>query len=426
MRAWDLLRILAVSLTLAAAAARAEDWNQFLGPRTNGTSAETAVVTTWSPQQNIRWKVDLPRPGNGSAIVSAGKVLVTCAEDPNGNGRSLYCLDRRDGRQVWVRTVQYPQESATHKTNPYCGSTPAADGQRVVVWHASAGLHCYGLDGESLWSRDLGEFEHMWGYGGSPIIHQGRVYLNCSPSKTRTFVTAIDLESGKTVWETEEPMEGDGERNAAGNYMGSWASPIVIQVAGKGQIVCPHPTRLVAYDPESGDIVWWCGGLRGPRGDLAYSSALSDGKVCLTTGGFRCPSICARLGGTGDVTSTDRLWRNDSNPQSIGSGIILDDVYYMANAEPGTLQCVEVASGKELWRESRPASFWGSLVHVAGLLMVTDQNGDTLAFRPDPKKLDVVSFNKLGEHCNATPAVSEGELFLRTFPRLYCISENGK
>ena len=120
-------------------------------------------------------------------------MLVTSAEDKEGRRRSLYCFDAASGRQLWVRTVAIDKTMPTHETNPYGGSTPVSDGRRVVVWHASAGLHCYDLDGKEIWSRDLGEFRHMWGYGSSPILHQGRVILHTGPGK-RVFVTAIELD----------------------------------------------------------------------------------------------------------------------------------------------------------------------------------------------------------------------------------------
>ena len=168
-------------------------WPAFRGPRGDGISPAKNVPVTWGPEQNVRWRAELPAPGNSSPVVTGDCVLVTCAED-EGRKRSLYCFDRELGTQRWVRTVEFDKVMPTHKTNPYCSSTPLVAGNRVVVWHGSAGVFCYDLDGKELWSRDLGEFRHMWGYGSSPIFYKDRIILNCGPGK-RVFLTALELTS---------------------------------------------------------------------------------------------------------------------------------------------------------------------------------------------------------------------------------------
>ncbi len=178
----------------------------------NGGTLSTGFPTHWDSNTNVRWAVDLARPGNGSPIVHRDKVFVCSTEDVRGLGRSLLCFDADSGERLWTRTVTIDKEMPTHKTNPYAGSTPACDGEHVVVWHASAGLHAYGISGEPLWSRDLGEFRHMWGYGSSPIIVGQRVILNSGPGK-EVFVAALDVNSGETLWKHDEPVDGDGERN---------------------------------------------------------------------------------------------------------------------------------------------------------------------------------------------------------------------
>jgi outer membrane protein assembly factor BamB len=189
----------------AAGLLAAGDWPSFRGPTGLGTSSEAKAPLAWSAGKNVKWKVALPRPAGSSPVVSAGRVYVAGAADAEGRKRTLHCFDRKDGKELWVRTVDFPKDDPTHETNPYGGTTPAAEGKRVVVWHSSAGLHCYDVDGKELWKRDLGEFRHMWGYGSSPVIRGGRVFLNTGPGVKRVFATALDLETGKTLWETEEP-----------------------------------------------------------------------------------------------------------------------------------------------------------------------------------------------------------------------------
>ena len=224
----------------------ADDWPAFRGPSGNGISSEKTAPLTWSAEKNVKWKVALPQPANGSPIVSNGRVFATSAQDKDGKERSLYCFDRKNGKQLWVRTVKFDKKMPTHKTNPYCGSTPAADGERVVVWHSSAGLYCYDFEGKELWKREFGEFRHKWGYGTSPVLYKGKVILHTGPGK-RVLVTALDIKTGKTLWEKEEPQDGNGQERAKGGPMGSWATPVIF----KDQILLTMARRLVAYDPEN-------------------------------------------------------------------------------------------------------------------------------------------------------------------------------
>src|SRR5262249_53095043 len=156
----------------------------------------------------------------------------------------------------WSRIVPYAEDDPTHGTNPYCGSSPAADGKRVVVWHGSAGLFCYDYDGRDLWSRDLGRVKHIWGYGSPPAFSAGKVYLNCGPGE-RTFVTCIDPADGKTLWQVDEPGGASGEKGAS-EWIGSWSTPVVARVDGRDQILVSLPYHVNAYDPADGKIVWTC------------------------------------------------------------------------------------------------------------------------------------------------------------------------
>lgn len=409
---------LAAALLVGAGTLSADDWPAFRGPAGNGTSAEKSAPTAWAPDKNIKWKAPLSHPGNGSPIVSNGRVFVAGSEDAEGKKRSLYCFDRKDGKQLWVKTIDFGKVMPTHETNPHSSSTPAADGKKVVVWHGSAGLHCYDFEGKSLWSRDLGAFDHDWGEGTSPVIHDGRIFLNSGPSKKKVFVGAYKLETGETIWQKEEPFKGDGFKNEEEQFMGSWCTPLVV----KDQVICAMATRLVSYAPEDGKILWYAEGLRFNNGDLSYSSPVVAGDIVVTVGGYGGPSMGVKLGGSGDVTATHRVWRNAKNQQSIGSGIVVGDYLYMP-WDANTIDCIDPKTGKQVWRGRTKGPAWGSLVLAGGHGYVTDKKGRTTVFKPNPEKLDLVATNELGEDSNSTPAISDGQIFIRTFKNLYCISE---
>jgi outer membrane protein assembly factor BamB len=424
MRSMSLCMAVMFGTLLAGwSSSRAGDWPAFRGPSGNGVADAVNVPQRWSANDNIRWKIKLPRPGNGSAIIVGQQVLVTSAEDAQGHERSLIAYSLGDGKEQWRQTVRFEKTLPTHETNPYAGSTPASDGKVVVVWHASAGLHCCSLDGRPLWQRDLGEFRHIWGYGSSPIIQEGRVILQSGPGK-KVFLAAYDIANGETLWEQSEPVEGDGSYTPDRRYTGAWSTPVPAVVDGKPQLIVAMPTRVIGFDPATGERLWWCAGLSHGGGDLAYSSPVVVGDMVFMTGGFGGPAMGIKLGGSGDVTDTHRLWRTEKSPQSIGTGIAYEEYVYRPNAGPGTIQCIDPGTGEEQW-QSRAAggNHWASIVLVKDLAYATNQEGATVIFRPSPENYQEVAQNELGEHTNATPAVADGCLVFRTFENLICIGK---
>jgi outer membrane protein assembly factor BamB len=398
------------------------DWPAFRGPDGNGITEPANYPTRWSGTENVVWSAPMPRPGNGSPIVVGDKVLVASAEDDAGRKRSLLCFDAATGRQLWNQSVACEEEMPTHKTNPYAGSTPASDGNTVVVWHATAGLHAYSLAGDHLWSRDLGEYRHMWGYGTSPVIVGDRVILHTGPGK-QVFVISFDIGSGEELWRHEEPVDGSGERNSDGNYMGSWATPVAVESDGRQLVVCSMATRVCGFDVSTGKLVWYCEGLHGERGDLAYSSPMIVDDVCVAIGGFSGPGLAFRMKGTGNITD-QRIWTNARNPQNIGTGLNLDGYVYRVGAGPSMIDCLDAKTGELVWQD-RAANgiYWGSLVYDGKLAMATDQDGATIIFEPSPDGLKQVALNQLKDHCNGTPALAEGRIYIRTAKKLWCIGE---
>ena len=175
----------------------------------------------------------------------------------------------------------------------------------MVVWHGSAGVFCYDFDGQELWKKDLGETRHDWGYASSPILHGTKLILNFGPG-SRTFLAALDLKRGDLHWKRDEP----GGLDATDKRMvGSWSTPIVIKVDGKDQILCSMPTRVIACDPETGSVLWSCGGLANEKADLVYASPVVSGAIGVAfTGWVNGPTIGFKMGGSGDVTTSNRLW----------------------------------------------------------------------------------------------------------------------
>jgi outer membrane protein assembly factor BamB len=409
-----------LSCLLSVTSINAADWPTFRGPHRNGETTDAVIPLEWGPQKNIRWKTRLPAPGNSSPIVVADRVFLSCAQDKQGTQRSLLCFDRNDGHVLWTKTVTYEQTEPTHDTNPYCAPTPASDGQRVIAWHGSAGLHCYDLAGNELWKTDLGQFRHIWGYAASPLIHNDRVFLNCGPG-ARSFVACLDKQTGKLLWQTDEP---GGKDDGGPNWLGSWSTPLITTINGQDQLLIFQSGRVNAYDPTTGAILWTHTGA----GPLAYTDVLTTtiegtGPIALAIAGYGGKAIAFKLGGKDDTTPTHRLWQSTTKPpQRIGSGILRDGYLYLPN-ETG-IECLDALTGKQLWfHRERGQTFWASLVATPDRIYATSQQGTTYVFAPDPTAWKLLATNPLNERTNSTPAPSNNQLFLRTVQHLYCIQQ---
>ena len=407
--------LIAISLTDAVAG----DWPSFRGPVGLGVTSDTGFPTSWSEDENVRWKIELPNRGNESPVVASGLVFATSATD-DGSERRLHCFDRADGSEKWTRKVSFEAGEKTHQTNPFGAATPAVGGNQVVVWHGSAGLFCYDLAGEQQWSTQPGAVTHIWGYGSSPVIHAGKVLLNFGPGVAQAVI-AYDLETGKELWSHKE---AGGTDDRGGRMAGSWSTPVIAEVGGQSQIICSLPTRVVSLNPKDGSVIWSCDGLIGKNGNLVYTSPLISKGIGVAMGGYTGPALGFRLDGKGDVTATHRLWHDDAKqPQRISSGVIVGDHIFMANAGPGTLQCLELTTGKEVWKDRGPgANSWGQMCFADGRLYVTNQKSETVVFTPNAEKYEQLAVNSLDGSSNSTPAFSAGEIFLRTSKSLYCVS----
>jgi outer membrane protein assembly factor BamB len=407
--------VLFIAALLSPCFAFADNWPAWRGPAGNGECKETNLPVKWSPTENIAWKVDLPDEGNSTAVICNDRVFLTQATE-KGRKRLTICFAKKDGKKLWEKTVEYAEDEPTHKTNPYCSASPVTDGERVIVSHGSAGLFCYNFEGKELWSKDLGKCHHIWGNAASPVIYQGRVFLNFGPGE-RTFLIALDKKDGKELWRVDEPGK------PAKEYFGSWSTPLMATLHGREELIVSWPGIVKSYNPKTGDVFWSCKGLEKDKAAdrLVYTSPLATEEVVVSMAGYGGPSIALKTGGTGDVTETLRLWRHPNNPQRIGSGVVVGEHVYVVN-EPGTAQCIEWKTGKILWSERVGAGAWGSLVHADGKLYVTNLDGETFILAAKPE-FEVIARNPLKERTLASIAVSDGRLFIRTYKHLWCVGK---
>jgi len=403
--------------------ARAENWPQWRGPRGDGTCAEKGLPTSWSSTENVAWKVSLPDRGNSTPIVWHDRVLVTQAVEKEGR-RSLMCFDRRDGRLAWQQGTVWNEPDPTHGTNPQCSASPVTDGQRVIAWFGSAGLFCYDLQGNLLWKRDLGVQRHIWGYGSSPVLYGDLCFLHFGPGE-RTFLLAVNKNTGETVWQHDEPINKEGTSEAKFSnvdYYGSWSTPLIREINGRTELIVSFPFRVCSLDPGTGKELWTCTGINA----LVYTSPVSADGIIVAMGGFGGMTVAVKAGGSGDVTKEHRLWRHPRTKQRIGSAAIHNGLIFIHN-DPGIAECFELQTGKLVWEqrlagEGSGGANWSSVMIADGLCYTLTQRGDCLVFRAGPQ-FELVATNALGEHANASVVPSAGQLFLRTDKHLWCIGE---
>jgi outer membrane protein assembly factor BamB len=285
------------------------------------------------------------------------------------------------------------------------------DGQRVIASHGSAGLVCYDFAGQELWRYDVGKLEHLWGTASSPILYGDLCIQWCGPGE-RQFLLAVNKHTGEKVWET--PEEGGDTGITSKVFRGSWSTPLVARVGDADQLIFAVPFKLKGYDPLTGRELW---SSKGP-GTYCYSSPLFVEGLAI----FGREVV--KLGGTGDITADRQQQRVGA--MYISTAVIAGDYLYTYN-DVGVPACYDWKTGEELWKdqiEKRPGgqTAWGSPVHAAGRIYITDQRGTTSVFAAGPKYAHLAT-NELNERTNASIANSGGAIFLRTHKHLWCLEK---
>jgi outer membrane protein assembly factor BamB len=333
------------------------------------------------------------------------------------------CFDRKDGKLRWKNGVTYQKAERTHEANPYCSASPATDGKIAVAAYGSAGLAAYDMDGEQLWHRDLGPIEHPWGNSSSPLLVDDLVIHYHGPD-ANPVLYGLDRKTGATRWQWKEPEWQPGKRTDGfqgredKGIIGSFSTPIVVDTAGRRELIMSFPMKMKAFDPATGKELWSCAGLN----PLVYTSPVHAEGVVIAMGGYKGNSIGVKTGGSGDVTRTHRLWHEIRHHGGIGNGVIHDGHYYNHNSG-GVVFCDDIRTGRTIWKDRLPGAgkSWGSFLLSGDQIHTLSQAGDSVVFKASPEGLKVLARSDLDEETNSSPVVSNGELFLRTHEALWCI-----
>ena len=396
-----------LTLLLLPIALRAENWPQWRGPRLDGTSLDRTLPVQWSATENIAWRTPLPGEGHASPIVWGGKVFTVAAD---GDARLLLCLDRKTGAILWQTTVVQCAAERIHKLNSRASSTPATDGERVFTVfldNKEVVVAAHDFAGKQLWIKRPGTFASVHGFCSTPILHKDKVIVNCDHDGDG-YIVAFARDDGRELWRIARP-----------NKTRSYCAPLIVEAAGRVQMVLSGTKCVTSYDPDTGALLWI---IDGPTEQFVASPVFNArANLFFVTGGFPDHHILAiRPDGTGNVTQTHIAWRTNRGVSYVPSPISEGD-YFLVTSDSGVAFCFEAATGNVQWQE-RLGEQHASLVSANGLVYFLNDRGEMNVIRPGPK-FDLVARNEIGERCFASPALSDGQLFLRTEKALVCIRQ---
>ena len=404
------LSVVVVSLhaSTPSRAAPETNWPMWRGPHGDGRSDETDVPTRWSATENVTWKVNLPGWGHSSPVVWGDKIFVTSYVQSGGK-RVLLCLNRADGKVLWERTVLTAPPEGKNKLNSYASGTPATDGKHVWVAFfevPKVELVCYDMDGKEVWRQSPGEFYSVHGFCSSPVLYKDMVILN-GDQDAPAYIVAYEKETGHERWRIDRP-----------NRTRSYCTPLIAELAGKTQMVLSGSKSVASYDPVTGKQYWV---MKGPTEQMVASLVHTDG-VLFVTGGFPEHHILGvDPAGSGDVTDTHILWRDKKGVSYVPSPIAHGHWFFVVS-DTGLASCYEAKTGKVMWREQLGHHHSASAVSAGDNLYFPSDAGETFVIKGGPK-FEQVSKNDLDDECYASPAVSRGQIFVRTLHGLWCIGK---
>ena len=413
------LLILTSILQFLVATLQAADWPCWRGPDGLGVSSEKNLPVQWGKEKNIAWKLAIPGKGASSPTVVGDRVyLTTQTED---TGLHLLAIDRKRGEIIWDREIG---RGKLHANNLHNMATPTAVSDDKLVWalFGTGDLACLDREGKVIWQRNLvkeyGEYKTNHGYGSSPMLLDGRLYIACM-HQGPSYLLAVDAKTGKNLWKKDRNLEPKDEAQD------SYSSPVFLREDGRTQIVLAGSESVNAYDPVTGEQIWISGGLKVPHhfGRTISGPTVGEGVIVAVASGFQNQGYTVGLkgGGKGDITESHRLWTCNKFSADCPTPLIYDGKLFFIR-DDGMASCLDVKTGEPYWQE-RLFSVNVKVSPVAGDGKIYFMSGQgNCAVVKAATKLEVLAKNDLNETTLSTPALSNGRLFVRVEGRLYCIT----
>ncbi|MBX3437454.1 MAG: PQQ-binding-like beta-propeller repeat protein [Planctomycetaceae bacterium] len=409
----SLLGTVAAILLVAPVLNAGEIWPGFRGPTADGHADDTGLPVTWSEAENIAWKTPIHGLGWSCPSIWGERIWVTTANE-EGTELSYLILDRDSGqilRDEVLFTVAHPR--FRHKFNTYASPTPFLEADRAYLSWGSYGLACVDSDTyDVLWVRRDLECDDYRGPGASPVIYGDTLY-SIYDGFDYQFVIALDKWTGDTIWRTDRPADFHTDN---GDQKKAYATPIVIDAAGRRQLICPTSKGAFSYDADTGQEIWRINysGFSGSCRPL-----YEQGRVIITAGFNAAEVFSIDPSGRGDVTDSHIVWRSTKSIPSKPSPLFIDGLLYLFE-DKGIATCLDAMTGESIWRERLGGNYTSSPVYADGRIFVFNEEGDATVLKPG-REPDIVARNKLDDGCLASPVVADGALFVRTRTHLYRI-----
>ena len=391
--------------------ASAGDWPGWRGPHGNGVADDANPPVKWTATEGIRWKVELPGKGVGNPIIWGDRVFLTASDGQRHDQLLFFCLDRRDGHELWRRNFWGTAPTLRHEQKSSMATpTPVTDGVYVWGFFGTGDLFCLDLDGNLIWCRSLAQeyepFQNRFAPGSSPVLVGDVLILQCD-HWGQSYLIGIDKRTGKNIWKTDRAEHI------------SWSSPLVADVNGRPELVVCATFQVKGYDPLTGREFW---AARGLTRECIPTAVAGEGMIFAVSGATG-ETLALRTGGRGDVSDTHIVWRTSRGAPFVPSPLLLDGLYYLVD-DQGIATCFEAVTGQRVWQNRLGGAFTASPIAAGGRLYFINEEGLTTVLRAG-REFEVLSRNPLGEPVFASPAIAHRELFIRTDGHLFCIQTQG-
>jgi len=430
---------LLVLLCLVVPAAASDDWPQFRGPGGEGHSSATGLPLRWSETENVTWKVPISGRGFSSPVVMGDQIWITTALEEAASGeeskqrlqgnkiayalevdRSVSlearCFNLDNGKLLSkIPLFRIENPDPIQSFNSYASPTPVIEPGRLYCDFGTNGTAC--LDtatGKTLWKQRLA-LDHQVGPGSSPLLY-GDLLVLVRDGCNVQYITALDKRTGNTVWKTDRPpIEATYPP-----YRKAFSTPLLVEAAGRRQMIIPGAQWVVSYDPASGDPIWWANYDRGfsnsPR------PVFGHGMVYICTG-FASQQLWAiRVDGRGDVTESHVAWKATRQVPKRSSPLLLGNEIYIVS-DAGVATCFDARGGETRWCERMSGNYSASPTHVDGRIYFFSQEGKATVLRPGPEFVKLAE-NHLDAHLMASPAIVGQAMLLRSDGHLYRIEND--
>ena len=428
----------ALGLGLLTFSAEASNWPQWRGPLLDGSSDETGLPKQWSTTEGVRWRTPLPGFSGATPAVWGDRIFVS---SPNADKElMLLCLDKREGKVLWQKVLA-TGDTTKGKTSPNMASpSPITDGKAVYALYGTGDFTALDFAGNQLWTRNLaeefGRFSNMWLYGSSPLLFEGRLYLQVlqrSPvpqdythaldgkPERESFLLCMDAKTGKTIWRALRPTDAGMESKE------SYATPMPLVANGRKELIIIGGDYLTAHSLEDGSELWRSGGFNPKKGEWMriVASPVIFKDIAIAAGPKRVPVIGVRSGGKGDVTETHTAWKFEEFPPDVCTPVLYKGFLHVLDGDKQMLTALNPETGEKKWQASLGLreNFKASPTAADGRIFCISERGTVVVVDASAGEVLLTAPMGGGAPTRSSVVLSGGDILLRTAEELICVGK---